>query len=268
MGSFLKALEKVGLVELEADDQARLEERQRKRQEKRGKNGEAELADLLESTKGLMDQVDGGRAPARKKQDGRPSAKKAPPRPPSKAVAAGPVAEGTPFADLYAAQKVPPSPYRAEKLLKLLDGLRAMEPTVRKTAILAMDEADEVWTVDDAVVDAQRKIRVLQGAQARLATTTAATETKAQQDLAAQGKYKEEATATIHQQIAELEKLLEEELKKVSEERAAIHSRVTEQRKAAARESHRLEQEIVRLDQVAITFADTSFRTTEPSEGS
>lgn len=267
MGSFLKALEKVGLVELEADDQARLEERQRKRREKRGEDDGEELSTLLESTKGLMNEVDGKAAPRRKKAAARPPAKKASPQP-VKAVPAGPVAEGTPFSELFKAQRIPPSPYPAEKLLKLLDGLRAMEPTVRKTAILAMDEADEAWTVDDAVVDAQRKIRVLQGAQTRLASSTAAAETKAQQDLAAQEKYKEEATATIRQQIVELEKLLEEELSKVSEERAAIHSRVTEQRKAAARESHRLEQEIVRLDQVAITFADTSFRTTEPSEGS
>jgi len=269
MGSFLKALEKVGLVELDAEDQARLEERKRERQEKRGKGDDEDLAELLESTKGLMDEVDGARAAKPKKGAGRPAAqKKAPPPPPAKAATGGPVAEGKPFADLYAAQKVPQSPYPAEKLLKLLDGLRAMEPSVRKTAILAMDEADEAWTVDDAVVDAQRKIRVLQGAKDHLAANAAAAETKAQQDLAAQDQYKQEATATIHQQIAELEKLLEEELKKVSDERAAIQSRLTEQRKAAARESHRLEQEIVRLDQVAIHFADTSFRTTEPSEGS
>jgi len=267
MGSFLKALEKVGLVELEEEDQARLEERRRKRREKQGKGDGEELDELLASTKGLIDEVDGGKRPPRpKKAAGKPAPKKTPPPPPAKG--GGPVQEGVPFGDLYAAEGIPRSPYAAEKLLRLLDGLRAMEPSVRKTAILAMDEADETWTVDDAVVDAQRKIRALQGAQGRLAASTAAGETKAQQDLAAQEKYKEEATATIRKQIEDLEKLLEEELKKVAEERASIHSRLEEQRKAAARESHRLEQEIVRLDQVGITFADTSFRTPEPSEGS
>ena len=264
MGNFLRALEKVGLVELEADDLARLEDRRREKEAGRGEGDGEDLEELLASTRGLIDEV--GSEPA----DARP-----PPPEPQGAPAAGPeftgdptVEEGRSFEDLYNEARIPTSPYGAEKLLRLLDGLRAMEPSVRKTAILAMDAADEAWTIDDAVLDAQRKIRTLQAAQSSLAQRIAAAEKQAQDDLAAQEQYKQEATATIRQQITEMEAMLEEELSKVAEEKAGIRSRVDEQRGAAARESHRLEQEMNRLDQVPITFADTSFKTHEPSQGS
>jgi hypothetical protein len=262
MGSFLKALSKVGLVELEGEDLARLEEKDRRRAARKGRSDGEELDEILADAQGLISEVDGaGARPAEAPAQKRAAA---PPPPP---VSSGAVVEGRPLDQMYANARVPTSPYPAEQLLRLLDGLKAMQPAVRKAAVLAMDEADDDWTVADAIVDAQRKTQVLQAAQTQLAQAVAAAEQKAQADLEAQEHYKTEATATIRQQITELETLLEEELKKVSEERASIRTHLEEHRKAAARESHRLEAEVRRLAQVPEVFSEAAEPRTNPSEG-
>jgi len=266
MGSFLKALSKVGLVELEGEDLARIEERDRRREARGGKSDADELDDILSDAQGLIAEVDGG-AP----RPSEPKSETAPVPPPARpsAVPSTPgVDEGRPFAELYGEARVPASPYPAEQLLRLLDGLKAMQPAVRKAAVLAMDEADDDWTVADAIVDAQRKTQVLQAAQTRLAQAVAAAEQKAQADLEAQETYRNEASSTIRQQITELEMLLEEELKKVSEEKASIQTHLQEHRKAAARESHRLDSECRRLAQVPEVFSEAAQPRTNPSEGS
>jgi hypothetical protein len=69
--------------------------------------------------------------------------------------------EGIALADIFAAAGVPDSPYPAEKLLRLLDGLRAMDAGTRKAAVLAMDAADDNWQIGDCIADADRKISAL-----------------------------------------------------------------------------------------------------------
>ena len=73
------------------------------------------------------------------------------------------------FDAIFGAAGVAPVPFPAEKLLRLLDGLRAMDATTRKMAVLAMDAADDNWDVVDCVADAQRKIAALEGYKHHLA---------------------------------------------------------------------------------------------------
>lgn len=156
---------------------------------------------------------------------------------------------------LYHEQAVPPSPFPAEKLLKLLDGLRAMEPAVRKAAIQAMDAADDAWTVDDAVLDAQRKIGALQQAQAYLAQQTASAQAHAQQELEQRDHQHQSAVDAVKRQIAELEALREREVEKAAADRAAIQSRAEAVAAASLRETARLEAELTRLRQIIDVFA-------------
>jgi hypothetical protein len=165
------------------------------------------------------------------------------------------ITEGLSLEEIYALAQVAPSPYPAEKLLKVLDGLRAMDAATRKAAILAMDAADEGWSVEDTVLDAQRKIQALQEASAKLVDVVAQAEAKALGDLQAQEHYQQEATASIRKQIADLEELLQQELQKVAEEKATIQARVQQAREACARETARFEQEITRLQEIPQGFA-------------
>ncbi|MCP4809109.1 MAG: methyl-accepting chemotaxis protein [Proteobacteria bacterium] len=168
------------------------------------------------------------------------------------------VVENVELDALFAQSGVPESPFPAEKLLKVLDGLRALDPGTRKAAILAMDAADEDWTIQDPLLDANRKIAALDTARERLTATAAQAEAKAETDLAEQETYKEEASATIRAQIADLEKLLETELNKVAEEKATIHARLQETRAACTRESARYEAESDRLKSLTLTFPTES----------
>jgi hypothetical protein len=178
-----------------------------------------------------------------------------PPAPEVLPAAACAVEEQRSLEALYHEQAVPPSPFPAEKLLKLLDGLRAMEPAVRKAAIQAMDAADDAWTVDDAVLDAQRKIGALQQAQAYLAQQTASAQAHAQQELQQRDHQHQTAVEAVKRQIAELEALREREVEKAAADRAAIQTKAKAVEEASLRETARLEAELTRLRQIIEIFA-------------
>ncbi|EXI84846.1 MAG: hypothetical protein AW12_02350 [Candidatus Accumulibacter sp. BA-94] len=130
---------------------------------------------------------------------------------PSLAEACGEV-EGQSFADIFAGAAVPPSPYPAEKLLRLLDGLRAMDAVTRKAAVLAMDAADDNWQIDDCLRDAELKIAALDEHKNRLAAQMESRERQSA-EIVEQIRLKlDEATAAIRQQISELEQLREREV--------------------------------------------------------
>ena len=185
----------------------------------------------------------------------------APPPPPAPEVlpaAACAIEERRAFEVLYQEQGVPASPFPAEKLLKLLDGLRAMEPAVRKAAIQAMDAADDAWTVDDAVLDAQRKIGALQQVQAHLAQQTLSAQAHAQQELQQREQQHQAAVEAVKRQIAELEALRLREVEKAAADRAAIQAQAQAVEEASARETARLNTELARLQQIIETFATAS----------
>ncbi len=72
------------------------------------------------------------------------------------------IEEGKALDEIFALANIPPAAFSAEKLLRLLDGLRAMDATTRRAAVLAMDAADDNWTIADPVTDAQRKTAALE----------------------------------------------------------------------------------------------------------
>lgn len=235
MSKFLKALAKVGLVELDEAERTNLE----------ATEGE-ELSQ--EDVDRILADARGTDAPAEAPETAAPA-----PVPPAPAYATG-VDEGRDLDAIYAEMSVPSSPFPAEKLLKLLDGLRAMDAHTRKTAVLAMDSADENWTIEDAMLDAQRKIEALERAKMRVRSTVQATEESAKRELDETAKYQDEATSTIRKQIADLEAMLQRELESVASQKATIQARVEAERAAASREAKRFDQEIARLSEIAKTF--------------
>lgn len=164
------------------------------------------------------------------------------------------IEESRSFEVLYAERGVPSSPFPAEKLLKLLDGLRAMDPPVRKAAVLAMDAADENWTIDDAALDASRKIKALNDTKALLVQQATSQAAHAQERLKAREQRQADALAAIRQQIGDLEALMQREVEKATAEKAALGAEVKSAQEASLRESARLDTEIVRLQEVLDTF--------------
>jgi hypothetical protein len=167
------------------------------------------------------------------------------------------VPENVPFEAIFQQAGLPPSPFPAEKLLRLLDGLRSMDAATRKAAVMAMDAADDNWSIDDPVDDAKRKIAALMAFRQGLARQL---ETSAQQagDRIADGKHAlENAVAEIRSQIAQLEQLLEREITRSAQEIATIEAGQRAAREAVAREQRRLDQEIERLGEIPASYSET-----------
>lgn len=169
---------------------------------------------------------------------------------------------GRPLEEIYAENAVRPSPFPAEKLLKLLDGLRMLEPNARKAAVLALDAADEAWTIDDALLDAEHKLRALRQAQTGMQQQLQTLTQRASDDLAEREAQQQQRSAQIRKQISELESLLEREIARASEDRAAIQNHLQQQQQQAQQEQNRLEQECARLQELASIFASENHSTT------
>ncbi len=246
MSKFMSAMSKLGLVDLEAeasssDAPANPEDIERILAETRKMIAEPNLNpdDVPKASEGPVPEAAPEAAPA------------IDPNTPT-------TLEEQSFEEIYKAAGIAEGPYPAEKLLRVLDGLRAMDTAMRKAAIMAMDAADEDWTLEDPLLDATRKVKVLQDERKRVDQVAVAAAAQSESDLAAQDEYKVEAAATIRQQIAELETLLEQELQKVADEKASVMRKLEETKTACRSEIVRMDAEITRLEQLTSTFGTTT----------
>jgi hypothetical protein len=165
------------------------------------------------------------------------------------------VEEDKPLDKIFELAAVPGSVFPADKLLRLLDGLRTMDAGTRKTAVLAMDAADDGWQIADPLLDAQRKIAALESYKQRLAAQVAGAEEDVSAKIA-QIKSSLERTATeIRKQISELEQLLQREVAKAAQETTNLEAGLRATREAAAREVRRMEREIERFAEIPANFA-------------
>lgn len=174
---------------------------------------------------------------------------------PALPVASGPIQEQRAFDEIYAAGSVGASPFPAEKLLKILEGLAALEPAARRAAVTALDAADDAWTIDDALLDAERKIRALGEARKQIEEQARAALEESRAAVEAREQKQQDAVARIRQQIADLEGLLEREVARATEEKAALHDAARAAKDACTREVTRLDAEAHRLRRLAEVFA-------------
>ena len=166
------------------------------------------------------------------------------------------VIEGRGFDDIFASANLPISPYPAERLLRLLDGLREMDELTRKAAVRAMDGADDNWTMADPVIDAQRKIAVLESYKEVVNQQVTHLQEKVATEVSDLKTKQERAIAEIRKQISELERLLDREMQKTTENIVGLESGIKAAREAAAREAQRLSTEIDRLQVIQTQFAN------------
>ena len=166
------------------------------------------------------------------------------------------VIEGRSFDDIFASANLPISPYPAERLLRLLDGLREMDEPTRKAAVRAMDGADDNWTMADPVIDAQRKIAVLESYKEVVNQQVSHLQEKVATEVSDLKTKQERAIAEIRKQISELERLLDREMQKTTEHIVGLESGIKAAREAAAREAQRLSTEIDRLQVIQMQFAN------------
>jgi hypothetical protein len=216
MGRFLKALEKAGLVEVERQP---------------GETSPEELAP--EPTAEAMPDLTENAAMSSPASDNG-------------------IAEGQPFQAFYSS--IPASPFPAEKMLKLIDGLQAMDSATRQNAILAMDAADDSWSIDDTLADAKAKIAALTDQSSALTSQVGALEKQTAAELRSLETDNDQSVAAVRKQIAELEALLARQIEKSAADKAAANGRLQAAREACTRETGRIHAEASRLNSIVELF--------------
>ncbi|RYF41301.1 MAG: methyl-accepting chemotaxis protein [Comamonadaceae bacterium] len=157
--------------------------------------------------------------------------------------------------DIYAAQGVPDSIYPAERLLRLLEGLGAMDESTRLMAIRAMDAADESWTIADPLADADAKVKALAAHAGQLQAGLAELEADTQARLEAAAARQEEAVGTIRKQIADMEALLARETARGAQETAAQQASLQAAREQTTRQLGDIDTLRQRLQGLATQFS-------------
>ncbi|MFZ6744802.1 hypothetical protein ACO0LC_16390 [Undibacterium sp. JH2W] len=175
--------------------------------------------------------------------------------PPPITYAAADVASGKSFEDIFKSAQIPDSPFPAERLLRLLDGLRAMDEATRKAAVHAMDAADDNWTIDDSIIDAQRKITALEDYQKALESQLTANQQQVIAEVADLKAAEERAVTEIRKQIAEMERLLAREIQKTAEQITNLEGGQKAAQENCEREVKRLQAEVERLREIPAQFS-------------
>lgn len=224
MGRFLRALEKVGLVAVE---------------------GSAEDPENQGDTLAFSENDATGAADSTATQVSNDSLR-------NEAPIDMQMSEGRPFEEIYA--NIAQSPYPAEKMLKLVDGLKTMDASTRLAAVKAMDDADDGWTIDDPVADAKAKISALSSHASSLTAQVTAVEKETEAALASLDAENDKSVSAIRKQISELEALLARQIEKTATDKAAAQNRLQAAREACTRETGRLHMESARLSTLVEIF--------------
>ena len=156
--------------------------------------------------------------------------------------------------DIYINEGVPSSNYPAERLLRLVDGLSAMDETVRTTAIKAMDAADESWSIADPVADAKAKVKALAAHAQRLELGLQALEQETQARVSEVRARQEQAVGAIRKQITDLEALAARELERAARETAEFEGALSTAREQTSRELDEVKRASAQLQNMATQY--------------
>jgi hypothetical protein len=149
---------------------------------------------------------------------------------------------GMSLEQIYELAKVPACPYPAERLLRLIDGLKAMDAATRRQTIQALDAADDTWSLDDPKRDAAAKVAAIERHAASIRAAVAHDQKETQAGLQDVARRQETTVAEIRRQIAELEGLLAREIARGAQETAQLEAGHQSRRDDANRELAQLAQ--------------------------
>ena len=126
-----------------------------------------------------------------------------------------------------------------------------MEEPVRRTAIAAMDAADESWSIADPVADAGAKINALSTHAQRLQESLQALDAETQAQVSEVNGRTEQAVGAIRKQIADLEALVARELERAAKETAALEGTLSAAKAQTALELSEIQKTREQLQRLA-----------------
>lgn len=143
---------------------------------------------------------------------------------------------------VYAAAGVPACPYPAERLQRVLEGLKAMDPPMRLMTVQAIDAADDSWVINDPVNDAAAKAAAIDAYSNGIRADVSRAEEEGKALLQEIAQRQDKSIADIRRQIAELEALLQREVARGAQDSAAVEAGLQTRREAALRDLAALTQ--------------------------
>jgi hypothetical protein len=245
MSTWLKTLEKMGLIQLEDGD---VSPSQQKKKETDTEEGLEELEIDIEE---LQKELEGFEKPQIKSRS-TPSSKEegaslgSPPTPNTSDHDIQPRA----LSKIYDESAITPSPYPIERMIKLLDGLKAMPINMRIQAIKAMDLADDNWTIEDSILDGQRKKSAIEQEKERIKENLHQRITEIQEKKKQQDKELAQISSEIRQQISDLEQLLSEETIQVSSQKSTFEAQEKADRLAHKKTEATLQNHLDSINEV------------------
>ena len=164
------------------------------------------------------------------------------------------VEEGLSFAEIYARQRVADAQFPVERLLKLVEGLRTLDPATRRAAITAMDIADETWSMDHVLADADAKVAALRGHQRQMQGAADAVVLANRERIAALESSRDGRLVELRQQIAALEAQIQDAVGTTAADVAKLQSESESNKAALLRETQRIDAHVLNLQELAAQF--------------
>ncbi len=158
------------------------------------------------------------------------------------------------FARIYADMGIATARYPAERMLRVLDGLQALDPASRLLSVRAIDEADDSWSVADPLDDARMKIAALGAYADQVRANVAADDAEAESLRSELAQRSEQTVGEIRRQIAELQALLERETAKAATERTELDAALSSARARANQQLATIDVEAKRLGSLIATL--------------
>lgn len=125
--------------------------------------------------------------------------------------------------EIFAKHGVISPPFSAEKIFKVLEGLKGFADAAKKEAILAMAALGD-WTVESILEDASKKKGAIGAAIETIDQEIKVFDSEAQDGITRENNYLHAAASTIRQEILTLEAKLKEEEAGVQERITTINS--------------------------------------------
>jgi len=172
--------------------------------------------------------------------------------------------EGVELAAIYAEASVPPVSFTIEKLAKLIDGLNQLDAATKKTAVAAMEAADDSWDIASVIADGKAKCAALTAYQDKVSSTERAINAEVTRRLDTNQTDKTARLADIDQQIAALQTQREEAVTEAAHAAASLRAQGTAAADAAERERNRINNAIRSFDGLIALF-DASSPSPSPS---
>jgi hypothetical protein len=168
------------------------------------------------------------------------------------------VEEGLAFPEIYTRQGVSEAAFPVERLLKLVEGLRALDAGTRRAAILAMDVADETWSMADVLADADAKVAALRAHQRQQQAAAEGVMRANQQRVSELETARDAQLAELRRQIAALEAQIQQAQGDTAAEVAKLHAETESNKAALNRETQRVDAHIANLADLTAQFRQSA----------